>query len=303
MTRSSPDPSNESLPVRWGLRLLAALASMKLAVVLIAVLIVVLAWATIVDSVYGAAAASFGFYGSWWFLVLCVLLGLNVLAAVVARFPWTGKGGQPPFVRNTLRAVPANGDYPRLPGIPRRQLGFLLTHVGILVLMAGALVGNFMGTRMQLKVFEGTSSRRAEKTTQHFAIEIGPTPADRAASDATAETFDVAFRPGPFNWDDYDELSWFPWRLIPRSRGAVFDRRGVALDVLDYYADSQLVAVPRISLRVDWGGRPASGRSDVAGSTPMTLAVDADTSPGAGAARSAWASSRRRRRAIALSSG
>ena len=93
----------DDLPLvpRWSLRLLAAAGSLQLAVVLIATLAGVLAWATLVESRYGAAAAHSGIYDTGWFTAIGVLLAVNVLCAVLIRFPWR-----------------------------RRQTGFVVTHAG-----------------------------------------------------------------------------------------------------------------------------------------------------------------------------
>ena len=50
------------LPLRWSLRLMAAVGSLQLAVALIAVYVCVLAWATTIESKQGAAAAHVGIY-------------------------------------------------------------------------------------------------------------------------------------------------------------------------------------------------------------------------------------------------
>jgi hypothetical protein len=244
-----------------------------LAVVLIAACVIVLAWATIVESRHGAAAAQFGFYRAWWFILLNALLGLNVLAAVLIRFPWR-----------------------------KRQAGFLLTHLGILVLLAGSLVSHLGGIDSQLTIFEGQAAGRAYRATQHFALEISPShsaslptggangqapsrPAPLPASGAReeGETIQVPFCPGPFNWEDYRWVSWFPWRLAHRSRGVIYDRDGITLDVLDYYADSERVPLPRITLRVEpdsrSGGTTEGTRSPSATPQEMTLSVVAGSGP------------------------
>ena len=111
MAFSRPRPSKES-PLRCVLfRLYAAMASLELAVVTIAASVLVLAWATLwVERLYGSEAARFAVYGTWWFAALLLLLALNVLAAALIRFPWR-----------------------------KKQTGFVVTHAGILVLLAGCL--------------------------------------------------------------------------------------------------------------------------------------------------------------------
>ncbi len=72
---------------------------------------------------------------------LNVLLAVNVLCALVIRLPWR-----------------------------RRQAGFVLTHVGILVLLAGCLATRQWGIEAQLSVYEGHASHLADEDSYHFEL-------------------------------------------------------------------------------------------------------------------------------------
>src|SRR5574340_444933 len=124
-------------------------ASLRLAVVLISVLAVVLAWATILESAhflgYKSGAVSYGIYGTWWFVGLGALLGLTVLGSALARFPWR-----------------------------KRHTGFLLTHAGILVLLLGCLMAYRGGIDADLSVFEGQSEGCAYRDAQNFRLAVFP---------------------------------------------------------------------------------------------------------------------------------
>ncbi len=111
---------------------LRAIASVPLGIGLMAVYAAVLAEATWIESQLGAEAAHAAVYDTRWFVALNVALAVNVLGAVVLRFPWR-----------------------------RRQTGFVLTHVGILVLLAGCLATQRRGIQAQMSVFEGHASRIA----------------------------------------------------------------------------------------------------------------------------------------------
>lgn len=214
------------------------LASLELAVVLIAATVLVLAWAAFyLDSRYGNSVVHFAVYGSSWFAALGFLLGLNVLCAALIRLPWK-----------------------------KHQTGFVITHAGIIVMLVGCLLTRARGIDAQLPVFEGDSGYLAFEETQHFQLTVypkdGPSgePAVRppiyAASAASespgseAPTFRVPFDAGPFNWEDYRRRFWFPWQLSRRDQGLLYDRDGIRLEVLDYYADSQIVAPSPLRLRV-----------------------------------------------------
>ena len=67
------------------------LASLKLAVFLIVLLAAVLAWATFLEAGKGREYAQWYVYDSPWFLGLLAVLGMNILAATLVRFPWQRK--------------------------------------------------------------------------------------------------------------------------------------------------------------------------------------------------------------------
>ena len=186
-----------------------------MAVGLIAVYAGVLAWATLVESQHGAAAAHFAIYDAGWFTALNVLLALNVLCAVIIRFPWKW-----------------------------RQSGFLVTHLGILVLLAGCLATRRLGIEAQVPVFEGQSVHRAYQDSYHFELQVKPS----GPATAAAETICVPLAAGPFSWDRYAELSWFPWRLSHRSQGTLYDDDGIRLEILDYQSEPQPTARVRLSV-------------------------------------------------------
>jgi cytochrome c-type biogenesis protein CcsB len=108
------------------------LGSLRLAVVLLAIYALVLAGATVVEKLYGAEAAQKYIYQDLWFVVLHVAIGVNVLAAMLARWPWR-----------------------------RRQSGFVAAHAGVLVLLVGCLLSWFWGERAELVVAEGQTEHIA----------------------------------------------------------------------------------------------------------------------------------------------
>ncbi len=109
-----------------------ALASLQLAVALIAAYAGVLAWATFYESRHGTPAAHAKIYDTAWFAALHILLGVNVLAALLARLPWR-----------------------------RRHFGFIVTHAGILVLLIGCAATRYWGVEAQLPIYEGQTTHMA----------------------------------------------------------------------------------------------------------------------------------------------
>jgi hypothetical protein len=92
-------------------KLLEFCASLKLAICVILSLAFYLAAATFYEARYGTRAVQEVIYGSQPFVLLMALLSINVMAAVVVRYPWK-----------------------------RKQTGFIITHAGIEVLLLGCLL-------------------------------------------------------------------------------------------------------------------------------------------------------------------
>jgi cytochrome c-type biogenesis protein CcsB len=109
---------------RW----LEALASLKLAVILLLLVAAVLAGATIVESTRGTEAAQ-AVYFSPWFLLLQGIFALNTALALVDRWP-----------KN------------------RWRIGFALTHGALLLILSGALVTWLGKAEGRMPLWEGQSS-------------------------------------------------------------------------------------------------------------------------------------------------
>jgi hypothetical protein len=229
---------------------------LRLGSVLLGVSAVLLGWATVVEVFHGRKPTQFAIYGSWWFSAILVLLAVNVFCAAAIRFPWS-----------------------------RRQTGFVITHVGLLVLLTGCLLTRIDGVDSQIYLPEGRQSHRAYQESQRFALRVVPYASDAKDSgtgDAPAnapnppsearetreasggEKIGVPFVAGPFNWCDYARLWWFPWRLAHRDCGLLYDADGIRLEVLDYTSDSDLAPAAPLKLAIDPAsaadeGKPSAG--------------------------------------------
>lgn len=91
-------------------------ASLKLAVFSLLLLSGVLAYATVMGSYYGMRGSQILVYQRWWFAGVLLLLGINVLCAALIRYPWK-----------------------------LRQTGFVVTHLGIIVILVGSFVTQQFG--------------------------------------------------------------------------------------------------------------------------------------------------------------
>jgi hypothetical protein len=108
-------------------------ASLELAVFLILTLAVVLSVGTIYESKYSAAVASQVVYRSWWMQVLLWLFIFNVTAAALSRLPWK-----------------------------KHHVGFLITHLGIIILLLGSWVQQQRGVDGILALAPGESGRQVK---------------------------------------------------------------------------------------------------------------------------------------------
>ncbi|MCL4807968.1 MAG: hypothetical protein KJ062_09300 [Thermoanaerobaculia bacterium] len=104
-------------------RFVDTLASLKLAVVLLVVLLIGLSAGTILESRTDAATAGRLVYYSWWFLGLQGLLCANVACSLASHFPWGNK-----------------------------RIGFVVTHASLLLIFVGAALTYFGKTEGQLGV-------------------------------------------------------------------------------------------------------------------------------------------------------
>lgn len=257
----------------WLQGLLAAYefaASLKLAVVLIFASAAALALATFVESAYGLRAVHFGIYGTWWFTALNVLLAINIFCAASIRYPWK-----------------------------RHQTGFVITHIGLLLLLLGCAQSRGLplpgwlksysppGIDAQIVLFEGGKDNVAYEEDELIALRI------TSETGGQPEVVEIPFRGGPFNWSDFDGhgaatgsvskavtdsslrgLYSFLWRLSGVDRGMLYDRDGVQLEVLDYYSNSELVDAPYVKLLMQVPSMPTAaveGPPESAPDTPEEL--------------------------------
>lgn len=111
-------------------------SSLKLAVILLAVLIVASIAGTIYESSFDAKVARAYIYGAPWFNLWLVLLAANLAVSAFSRWPWK-----------------------------RHHVAFLVTHLGIITLLTGSLIGRFFGIEGTMTLFKG------EAPTNHLLID------------------------------------------------------------------------------------------------------------------------------------
>jgi hypothetical protein len=92
------------------------LGSLNVAVVLLATIAALIAFATIMESRFDTAVARYYIYDNPLFTLWLIVLALNLLCAAFTRWPWQ-----------------------------RKHVGFVVTHAGIILMLTGAMVGRAWG--------------------------------------------------------------------------------------------------------------------------------------------------------------
>lgn len=145
----------------WTVKLLS---SLKWGIVLLALLAAVVAGATVLEASQGRAVAQWYVYQSSWFIALLALLGVNIFFATIIRCPWK-----------------------------RHQVGFLVAHGGLLVLLVGSILTFTRGLDGQVTLTEGKS------TTTMLLPHLDQVTAfwmDRPEE----APYEFSFEPGPVHW-------------------------------------------------------------------------------------------------------
>jgi len=97
-------------------KLVCLFGSLKLAIILLAILAAACAVATFTESNFSTKLAEATIYKAPWFTCWLALLCTNLLAVTLTRWPWQ-----------------------------RKHIGFITTHFGIITLLVGALIGSIWG--------------------------------------------------------------------------------------------------------------------------------------------------------------
>jgi hypothetical protein len=280
MPDSDSPPSERPILVSLVHSVLKVVGSLYLTVTILFFLVAILLWGTVVEKNYGATAAKFGVYGSWWFNGLGLILGVNSAAALVRRWPWK-----------------------------LQHMGFIIPHIGLIVLLVGCYLSRRYGIEATLMVREGESSNLAYKSSnqhveldgqQQFTLNVVTTEGETKP----AAPIVVPFTSGPFNWDDYydgtlapttwslaegldhrlgggrffQSLASIPWSLAHRDRGVLYDHDGIRLEVLDYLSNSEIVILPSVVVRAKSLGPDGSESGEPPKALRMSVNLEAASS-------------------------
>lgn len=119
-----------STPVGRAVRFLG---SIQLAVPVLVLVALALAWGTYLESTQGTKVSRATVYGAWWFVGLMGLICVSLVFAVVTRYPWR-----------------------------RKHVGFITVHAGLIILIVGGFWSLFGRLEGHVTLEEGTASNVLE---------------------------------------------------------------------------------------------------------------------------------------------
>lgn len=193
-----------------------SIGSLQLAILLLAGLVAILLLGTVVESRYDQRVAHELVYGTWWFVLFLALLAANVFFAAAKKWPWR-----------------------------RHQTGFLITHVGLLMLVGSGLITSLTGSHGLMLLIDSAelgdpiavqTSNRVVNRRQDVVVVIDGDE-EHAAMVST----------GPFSWpsDRGQQPVWLAvlrWLRQPLSRPQILQLDSeVEVELLGYSAQTSQV--------------------------------------------------------------
>ncbi|HWE39260.1 MAG TPA: cytochrome c biogenesis protein ResB [Isosphaeraceae bacterium] len=173
-SRTDPKPRRGGDGPPWAI--FRFLASLKLAVISLLSLATVLAVATICEAqLLGINVTQALIYRSLPFAVLLGFLGANILCAALIRYPWT-----------------------------KRQTGFVITHAGLLVVLAGSLVTARLGEEGMFAIVEDPKADVPVAMTKQGVdlIRVDEIQMDEKHGTKVLDSHEYPFHHGVFGWPE-----------------------------------------------------------------------------------------------------
>jgi hypothetical protein len=136
------------------------LGSLNVAVVLLASIAAMIAFATIMESRFDTAVARYYIYDNPLFTLWLIVLALNLLCAAFTRWPWQ-----------------------------RKHVGFVVTHAGIILMLTGAMIGRAWGFEAFVTL-DKTKPPAHQLVTKEDVLTIGTSQGLRGEM-----PFDIEMRP------------------------------------------------------------------------------------------------------------
>jgi hypothetical protein len=137
-TETSPRPSKLAV---YAAKVFDLLASVELAVFIILAIAVISAVGTVVEAKHGTSVASMVVYRSNIFTAVLILFVLNLAFAAFSRWPWK-----------------------------RHHIGFLVTHLGLILLLLGSVATRFYGVDGTVAFSKGESANSVRLDTSFLNV-------------------------------------------------------------------------------------------------------------------------------------
>jgi hypothetical protein len=159
------------------------LASLKLAVFSLLTLSAVLAYATFFESWYGTHAVQDWIYRSKAFALLLAFLAINIFCAASIRFRWDDQQK----------------------GWKRRQTGFVITHVGLLIVLLASFLTFQKADEGQIMLPEGGTTDQMVRI-DHSVIRVQALEHESGKPESGKE-YELPFHHGAFSWDSRENAN------------------------------------------------------------------------------------------------
>ncbi len=122
-------------------KFLRPLASIGLTVVLLVLIAIAMVYGTTYESMVGTPLAQADVYHSMWFDILLGLLALNLVSCTLNRYPYRP-----------------------------HQAGWIMTHIGILIILTGAVISRNWGIEGSMTIAEGQTSNQIEINSHQLEV-------------------------------------------------------------------------------------------------------------------------------------
>ncbi len=214
----------------WAVSISRWLGSLQIAVVLLVFFAAALMAGVVVETWFNAKTAGELVYRSWWFALLLLLLGVNIFFAAAKKWPWK-----------------------------KHQTGFLITHLGLLTMLAGGILNALGGTDAQMQLIDTDDPDLLSRTSfpqesnrilfsDVSTIRVRRIAAGRDHKEGWKTVGEEDFVGGPLPWkSDAGPSGYREWTLavldflrnpLPRSWSLKLSD-GARLDVVNFYPQSK----------------------------------------------------------------
>ncbi|MDR1491239.1 MAG: cytochrome c biogenesis protein ResB [Planctomycetaceae bacterium] len=263
-------------------KILRRCGSMVVAILLTSALMAILAWATFVENAYGAQVSRFVIYRSWWFDAIVGLLAGNILCSMTSQLQWR----RLPFLAAHLGIlllilgcfITSRWGIEAQLTVFEGELSRFAQKISDGEIQLA--VNDFHATKKEETSAISMNATDAASLTLEDSVKEILDAENNVKRDPSKikppgsmlqEELDVLQQypqiripvvTGPMSWREYLSKNWFvenrkfaaalylPMRLAHRTKGAIYQKDGATVELLDYLADSRLQPAKQLKLRI-----------------------------------------------------